>query len=169
MKIKIQNFLFASLLITFFPFLVLAQTNDKQPSVRISGEVLTPIDVSGLSLQEFQQTSINRKDKDGKMHRYDGIALAQLLKRAGVTLNNELRGENLTKYLLVEASDGYQVVFSLAELDESFTDRKIILSNKMDGKPLPVADGPFRLIVEDEKVPARCIKQVTSIQIKFSN
>jgi hypothetical protein len=69
---------------------------------------------------------------------------------------------------LVEARDGYQVVFALAELDKDFTDRRIILADKVDGKSLSPADGPFRIIVQDEKKPARCIKQVTGIKIQFA-
>ena len=83
-------------------------------------------------------------------------------------MGNDLKGENLTKFISVSASDGYQVVFALAELDKSFTDRVIILASLMDGKPLPTGDGPFRIIVQDEKKPARCIKQVTSIKVAFA-
>jgi hypothetical protein len=60
------------------------------------------------------------------------------------------------------------VTFALAELDKSYTDRMIILANQVDGKPLLPADGPFRIIVQDEKKPARCIKQVVSFKIAFA-
>jgi hypothetical protein len=77
----------------------------------------------------------------------------------------DLKGENLTKYLLIKAADGYQVVFALAELDKAFTDRMIILCNNVDGKPLPPGEGPFRIIVQDEKKPARCIREVTDMVV----
>ena len=54
---------------------------------------------------------------------------------------------------------------ALAELDQDFTDRKIIITDTADGKPLTPAEGPFRVIVQDEKKPARCVKQVISIKI----
>ena len=47
-----------------------------------------------------------------------------------------MKGKNLTKYILVTASDNYQVVFALAELDKAFTDRTIHLADQVDGKPL---------------------------------
>ena len=97
-----------------------------------------------------------------------GVLLATLLQKAGVTLGKDLKGKNLTKYILVGAADGYQVVFALAELDSDFTDRLIILADKVDGKLLAPGEGPFRIIVQDEKKPARCVRQVTGIRVAFA-
>ncbi len=36
--------------------------------------------------------------------------------------------------LLVEAADGYRAVFAWPEVDPAFTDRKIYLATKQDGK-----------------------------------
>jgi len=139
-----------------------------QGSVKITGEVTTPLDLKLADMQRFKQTSVTRKDRDGNDHTYSGVVLAELLQKAGATMGKDLKGENLTKFISVEASDGYQVVFALAELDKDFTDRTIILASMMDGKPLPNGDGPFRIIVQDEKKPARCIKMVTGIKVMFA-
>ena len=145
-----------------------AQTTEKQASIKVTGEVITPLELKLTDLQQFSQTEVKRKDRDGADHVYSGVILSTILQKAGVTLGKDLRGENLTKYILVEASDGYQVVFALAELDKDFTDRTIILADQVDGKPLAAGDGPFRIIVQDEKKPARCIKQVTGIKVQFA-
>ncbi|WP_259070245.1 molybdopterin-dependent oxidoreductase [Mucilaginibacter sp. X4EP1] len=145
-----------------------AQSTEKQATVKVSGEVITPLEIKLTDLQQFPQTEVVRKERDGKDHTYSGVILATILQKAGVTLGKDLRGENLTKYVKVEASDGYQVIFALAELDEDFTDRTIILAIQVDGNPLAAGDGPFRIIVQDEKKPARCIKQVTAIKIEFA-
>ena len=144
-----------------------SQTAQKQADIKVSGEVSTPLTIDAAYLKKFAQTTIVRKDRDGKNHTYSGVTLSDILKNAGVTLGPELKGENLTKYLLVEASDGYQVIFALAELDKDYTDRTIILADQADGKPLAPADGPYRVIVQDEKKPARCIKQVIAMQVHF--
>lgn len=149
------------------PMLINAQTKT-EAGVKISGEVTTPLTVSAADMQQFKRTSITRKDKDGSDHNYSGVSLSYLLLKAGATTGKDLHGDNLRKYALIEASDGYQVIFTLAELDKTFTDREIILADRMDEKPLPIADGPFRIIVQDEKRPARCIKQVTAITIAFA-
>ena len=154
--------------LSIIPFLSKAQTEVKEASVKILGEVTVPLEIKLADLHQFKQTEVIRKDRDGKDHTYSGVILADILQKAGVTMGKDLRGENLTKYVLVEASDGYQVVFALAELDKDFTDRTIILADMIDGKPLASGDGPFRIIVQDEKKPARCIKQVTDIKILFA-
>jgi DMSO/TMAO reductase YedYZ molybdopterin-dependent catalytic subunit len=145
-----------------------AQTAEKQATVKVTGEVITPLELKLADLKQFTQTEVKRKDRDGNDHVYSGVVLSAILQKAGVTLGKDLRGENLTKYVLVDASDGYQIIFALAELDEGFTDRTIILADQMDGKPLPPGDGPFRIIVQGEKKPARCIKEVTGIRIGFA-
>ncbi len=150
------------------PVLTKAQDASKEASVKVSGEVATSLELKLADLQQFQQADVTRKDRDGKDHVYSGVVLADILQKAGATMGKDLRGENLTKYILVEASDGYQVIFALAELDKGFTDRTIILASRVDGKPLPDGDGPFRIIVQDEKKPARCIKQVTGIKVLFA-
>lgn len=146
--------------------LSLAQT--KEASVKISGEVTTPTELKLADMAQLPQTEVNRPDRDGKNHKYTGVLLSAILQKAGATLGKDLKGENLTKYITVEASDGYQVLFALAELDKDFTDRQVILATKIDGQPLAIADGPFRVIVEGEKKPARCIKQVTAIKVAFA-
>ncbi len=145
-----------------------AQTAEKKGMIKVSGEVITPLELKESDLQQYPQTTVVRKDRDVKDHSYSGVLLSAILQKAGVTLGKDLRGENLTKYVLVDASDGYQVTFALAELDKEFTDRTIILADKVDGALLAPADGPFRIIVQDEKKPARCIKQVTSIKVQFA-
>lgn len=154
-------------LLSVYPSRVKAQTS-AEPGITISGEVDTSLVFHASDMPKYKSTAVVRKDRDGKDHIYSGVKISDLLSKAGVTMGKDLRAENLTKYALVEASDGYQVIFALAELDQEFTDRVIILATEMDHKALPIADGPFRIIVQDEKKPARCIKQVTSIRILFA-
>ncbi len=61
--------------------------------------------------------------------------------------SSSLRGKALTTYILAEAQDGYQVVFSLGELDPSVTDNQILLADSSDGKPLAETEGPLRLAI----------------------
>ena len=143
-------------------------TADVSPSVSVKGEVLTPLTLTAADLTAMPRTNATAKDKQGVSHTFSGVALADIFAKAGVTTGRQLRGENLAKYLLVTCADGYQVVFSLAELDSSFTDRVVILADQMEGKPLPAGIGPFRLIVPGEKKPARNCFQVTALVIRFA-
>ena len=160
MKKQLITILFIAFLAA--PFLSLAQT------VKVTGEVTTPLILDATTLSQYTQTAVVRKDKDGKDHTYIGVTLLDILKKAGVTMEEALKGKNLTKYLLVEASDNYQVVFALAELDKGYTDRAIILAGTVDGKPLPAGEGPFRIIVQNEKKPARCVRQVVALKVQVA-
>ncbi|MFN3380985.1 MAG: molybdopterin-dependent oxidoreductase [Runella zeae] len=143
-------------------FSVAAQT------LSIIGEVKTPLTLSINDLKAMPQTQLKAKDRDGKEHEYGGVRLVDLFQKAGVTLGGELRGENLTKYVIARAADGYEVLFSLAEIDEEFSGRTILLVHTVDGQALPQGIGPFRLVVPDERRPARWIREIKTIEIRFA-
>jgi len=153
------------LLFTFLSLVISYHAKAQTTSVKISGDVTAPLTINNADLHQYTQTTVTRKDHDGKDHVYTGVILAEILKKTGATLGPDLKGKNLTKYILIAASDNYQVVFALAELDKAFTDRIIILADQVDGKPLPAGEGPFRIIVQDEKKPARCVREVTEIKV----
>ena len=81
----------------------------------------------------------------------------------GLPLGKELRGKALAIYLVIEADDGYRVLFTLPELDSLFTDKIVLLADQRDGKLLSEKEGPLRIVVPDEKRQARWIRQVKSI------
>jgi DMSO/TMAO reductase YedYZ molybdopterin-dependent catalytic subunit len=135
-------------------------------SLTVEGEVTQPLKLSAADLSGMKRTDVSATDHDGKTYRYSGVPVADILARAGVPLGPQLRGKNLSKYLLVKASDGYQVVFALPELDTVFASRIIILADQADGKPLPAGKGPFRIIVPGEKKPARWIREVTAMYVR---
>jgi len=87
------------------------------------------------------------------------------LERGGVGFGETLRGKRLASCLLVEAADGYRVVIALPEIDAAFTDKQIVLAFLKDGKPLDDKDGPYRIVMPDEKRMARWVKQVTALKI----
>jgi DMSO/TMAO reductase YedYZ molybdopterin-dependent catalytic subunit len=157
------------LLLLFFSMnIVRAQVKENQPSIKVSGEVTKPLQLQAADLTKMNRVTVTMKDRDGNDHAYTGVPVEDILSMAGVTTGKQLRGENLTKYLLVKCADGYEVLFSLAELDPDFTDRTVIIADESEGKPLPLDKGPFRLVVPGEKKPARCTFQVTELVIRFA-
>jgi hypothetical protein len=76
-----------------------------------------------------------------------------------------MRGKRLASYLLVEAADGYRVVIALPELDPAFTGKQIVLAFLKDGRPLDDKEGPYRIVIPDEKRMARWVRQVTRLKI----
>jgi hypothetical protein len=45
------------------------------------------------------------------------------------------------------------------------TDKQVLLADTKDGKLLYAPEGPFRIIVPDEKEPTRWVKQVWAIYV----
>jgi Oxidoreductase molybdopterin binding domain len=139
-----------------------------KPTVAVRGEVAQTLNLSSGDLSLMHRRAVKVKDHDGKESVVEGVLVADILKKAGVKQGKELRGEFLAAYLLVEAADGYRVVFALPELDDAFTDRIVLLVDRKDDKPLNDREGPFRIVVPDEKRPARWVRQVTALTIRRS-
>lgn len=156
-----------SCLLFSFSQKIYAQTA-REAVVKVEGEVLKPLTLTISDLAKMKHVDAVMKNREGVMQQYSGVPVFDLLQQAGVTVGKELKGENLTKYMLVRSSDGYEVVFSLAELDPSFTNRVVILADAKDGKPLADGVGPFRLVVPDENKPARSALEVTHLIIRFA-
>jgi len=96
---------------------------------------------------------------------YSGVPLATLLAKVNAPLGKELHGEAMTTYLVATGSDGYSVVLSLAEVDPSFHEGQVIVADTRDGQPLG-KNGPFQLIVPDDKRPARWVHNLETIALK---
>lgn len=54
---------------------------------------------------------------------------------------------------------------ALPELDPAFTDKQVVLAFLKNGKPLDDKEGPYRIVIPDEKRMARWVRQVTALKI----
>jgi hypothetical protein len=59
----------------------------------------------------------------------------------------------------------YRIVIALSEMDPALTDKQIISAFLKDGKALDEKEGPYRIMIPDEKRPVRWIRQVTALKI----
>jgi len=96
---------------------------------------------------------------------FEGVAVKAVLEKAGVAFGEGMWGKRLASCLLVEAADGYKVVIALPEMDPGFTDKQVVLAFLKDGKAMDSKEGPYRIVIPDEKRPARWIRQVTGLKI----
>lgn len=104
-------------------------------------------------------------DSDGQKVTYEGVLVAEVLKRAGAPLGNQLRGDNVASYVVMSASDGYRALYSLAELDPAFTGSTVMVADKVDGKPLFAYQGPFRIVAPGDKAGARSVRMLERIEV----
>lgn len=109
--------------------------------------------------------AVQAKTHDGTTHAFTGVPLSIVLAKVGVKTDS-LRGKELAQRLIVEASDGYKVVFALGELDITLGHRKILLVDSEDGKPLPAADGTWRLVIPEDGRPARSAQLVVALRVR---
>ena len=124
--------------------------------------------VLSLSLSDLAgmpQTAARVRMHDGAERTYEGVQLSEILRRAGQPTGEDLRGSLLSRYLSATAHDGYRVLFSLPEVDPAFSDARVIVAYKVDGKPLPDREGPIRIVIPAEKREARWIRMVEKIEV----
>jgi DMSO/TMAO reductase YedYZ molybdopterin-dependent catalytic subunit len=141
-----------------------ALAQEGQQSIQVLGAVKQPLTLTAGDLAKMPRASV-RTTNNGMETVYEGVPLHEVLKRAGVPQGGELRGKALTTYVLAQAQDGYEVVFSLAELDPAFIDNEIVLADTANGKPLFGAQGRFRLVVPKDKPGARSIRMLTKLEV----
>ena len=103
--------------------------------------------------------------EEGRRSDYEGVLVGELLKRAGAPVGRDLSGKAVATYVRASAKDGYQVVFSLAELDPGFTPTTSSSPTPIDGKPLFDYQGPFRIVAPHDKRGARSIRMLQRIEV----
>jgi hypothetical protein len=93
---------------------------------------------------------------------YSGVPLMALLTPLGVP--EKPHGKEMRLYLVAEGSDGYEAVYSAAEVNPDVHDATVIVADTLDGKPLQEA-GPFQLVATGEKRPARWVRNLVAVKV----
>lgn len=133
------------------------------PKLAISGDLPEPLELELTGLPRETATLLD--EKTNRRVPYEGVTVEAILQKAGLPVGKELRGKALAIYLLAEAKDGYQVVFSLGELDPSLSGARVIVADRREGKPLSDYEGPLRLIVDGDKRPARSVRMLQKLEV----
>jgi hypothetical protein len=123
--------------------------------------VLGAADLAAAAHQEVTAFDFHEK----KDHVYSGVPVRDLLAKAGVEFGEKLRGKGLRQVVIAHCRDNYDIVFALAEFDDAFNNRTILLVDRQDGQALPDGQGPVRLVVPGDKRPARWARMVTSLEV----
>jgi DMSO/TMAO reductase YedYZ molybdopterin-dependent catalytic subunit len=132
--------------------------------ITITGDVPKPLTLKAEDLAAMPREKASVPEQDGTSVEYEGVPLRDVLKLAGLPIG-KLRGKSLSIYVLAKAHDGYQVVFTLGEIDAEFGNEQILLADKRDGKPLFGYQGPLRLTVPKDKAGARSVRMLETLQV----
>ena len=93
---------------------------------------------------------------------YSGVPLIDLLQRLGLPAKPE--GKQLRLYLVAVGSDGYEAVYSFAEVASEIHNATVIVADTLGGKPL--ADkGPLQLVNTGDKALVRCVHNLAAIRV----
>jgi len=131
----------------------------------VKGDIPAGLSLTADDLAKMPRETVSVPAPDGTKIVYEGVTLLEVLKKAGAPLGKQLRGKALASYVLAKAQDGYQVVFTLGEVDPQFGNESILLADKRDGKPLPDKQGPFRLVCPNDHEGARSIRMLETLEI----
>ena len=101
----------------------------------------------------------------GKDVSYEGVTMHDLLAQGGVEFGKGLHGKQLSSYVAVLASDGYEAVFALADFDPTVAETGAIVADRRDGKPLAGNEGPLRVIIPQDKRPTRSVRLLREIDV----
>jgi DMSO/TMAO reductase YedYZ molybdopterin-dependent catalytic subunit len=146
-----------------FAFLLTASLFAQTP-LSVTGAVKQPLQLTADDLAKMPRTTVTVKEQ-GRDVTYEGVLVYEILKKAGAPVDKELSGKNMALCLLATARDGYSAVYALAEFDPGFTDNRIVVADKIDGKPLSAGQGPFRIVVPNQKKGARSVRMLEKLRV----
>jgi hypothetical protein len=119
------------------------------------------------TLREYPQTTVTVLDPHTKKNEtYAGVPLMDLLAHLGVPHGKALDGKALAEFVVATGADGYRTVVALGEIDPAFHPGVVLVADALDGKALGAKTGPFRLVVSEDKEPARSVRNLVKIEVK---
>ena len=145
--------------------IALAQERPHSGSLVVVGESGKTLTLKPADLATMPRVTVTVKQPDGRGVTHEGVLVAELLKRVGAPLGKALRGDAMATYVVASATDGYRVVFSLAELDPEFTGSEIMVVDRTNGQPLLPDQGPIRIVAAKDLAGARSIRMLERIEV----
>jgi DMSO/TMAO reductase YedYZ molybdopterin-dependent catalytic subunit len=155
-----------------FSLAIAAQTGPQVTTpVTVAGNVaeslsLTVADLKRYPAHQVEYVPRNSVEEKGAApaRRYTGCLLRDVLAAAKPV---ESKPRELRKsYVVATASDGYEVVFSWAELFVSPVGDKVFVVYERDGAQLPDDEGPIALIAITDTRPVRHVKWLRSLTLR---
>jgi len=131
----------------------------------VQGDIASPLSLTADDLAKMPRETATVPAADGSKIVYEGVTLLALLQKAGAPFGKQLRGKVLSSYVVAKAQDGYQVIFTLGELDPDFGNETILVADKRDGKPLADKQGPLRLVCPNDHEGARSVRMLQTLEV----
>jgi DMSO/TMAO reductase YedYZ molybdopterin-dependent catalytic subunit len=142
-------------------------------TLTVAGNVELPMSLTVGDLKRYPAHEIDyvpgrgeHKAAPGPTHRYTGCLLREVLAAAKPVERNprELR----KSYVVATAGDGYEVVFSWAELFLTSVGDSVYVVYERDGAPVPDDEGRIALIVTSDARPVRHVKWLKGLTLRVA-
>jgi DMSO/TMAO reductase YedYZ molybdopterin-dependent catalytic subunit len=167
-----RAFLVRSALVASFFLLSPAVASAEDVLLRVRGAVDRPLELTreDFAAMPRQRIEIPARDDPKVVETWEGVPLIEILRKAGAPVDERLRGRNAAAYVVVKAQDGYRAVYALAEVDPGFSpERRILVADKVDGKPLGGSMGNLRIANQGEGKFARWVRQVVELEVRLAD
>ncbi len=138
-------------------------------TVALTGLVNTPAQLAPADLQKLPSELVNvtfQGPKGSESHSFRGVRLATVISNAGLKLNAARKNDQLRKYIVFTASDGYEAILSWGEIDPTLGNAPILLAWEQDGQPLTGQNGAIRLVVPGDAHGARYVSGVVKMEVR---
>jgi hypothetical protein len=163
------------------PFAMPAQMADhagmdmKKPAASASTQlVLTGIAgaTKTLTPSEFKalpHVSVNvHNAHSGKDETYSGVAVKDLLAMVEPAKGEGPKVSSNMIVVIASATDNFHVAITLCDTNPDCRNGQAIVADVQDGEPIKT-DGAFKLILTEDKKPARWARNLTSLTVKAVN
>jgi hypothetical protein len=128
------------------------------------GAKTTTFDAAGLAAMARKTVTGPNHDGNGTSV-FAGVLLKDLLVRAGAMDGERLTSRDYRRYVEIQATDGYRVIYTIVELEPDFRPVVPILADHQNGQPLAADVGPFQVVMPDEMKHARWVRQVACLRV----
>jgi DMSO/TMAO reductase YedYZ molybdopterin-dependent catalytic subunit len=98
---------------------------------------------------------------------YLGVPLSDLLNEAEARLDSTQKNDSLRQYIVISATDCYEVIVALAEILPNSGGQQVLLAYADgEGRPLVDDEGMARLVLPGDKAGGRFITNIVSIVVR---
>lgn len=139
-------------------------------ALHVDGQIYNPLTLTADDLQNnYPSQSVDvtyLSGQDTVSSSFTGVLLWDILSNAQVNYNADVHNDKLSFYIVATASDGYQAVVSLAEIDPEFGNQPILVAFAEQGEPIADEEGALRLIVPSDGRGGRYVSGLVSLSVR---
>jgi hypothetical protein len=131
----------------------------------VNGAQQVQLDSAALDAMPQSSVTVHNPHTDAD-ETYTGVPLIEVLAKVGAPAGKQVHGQVLSQYVVAVGADNYKAVIALAEAEPDFHPGVILVADKRNGKPLDAAAGPFKLVVGEDKRPARSVHNLVKLELE---